>query len=109
MMAKRLRLRLTPQEGLHRDFLMKRAAYLMRKTKRALSAYHEAKRSFYPSSKGETEAQIAAPSPTGPMRTSNGAPRSARPWRPSERSMRRRVVSERRPSATRRSSGWLGG
>jgi len=60
MMAKRLRLRLTPQEGLHRDFLMKRAAYLMRKTKRALSAYHAAKGDFYPSSTGELEAQIAA-------------------------------------------------
>jgi hypothetical protein len=59
MPSNRKRLQLTPEQGLHRDFLMKRAAYLMRKTKRALAAYHAAKRAFCPSSKEEAEAQIS--------------------------------------------------
>jgi hypothetical protein len=43
MTATRKRLQLTPEQGLHRDFLMKRAAYLMRKTRRALAAYKAAR------------------------------------------------------------------
>jgi len=56
---KKRRLQLTHDQGLHRDFLIKRAAFLMRKAKRALSAYHAAKRTFAPTTPEEAEAQLA--------------------------------------------------